>query len=62
MGIFGSIWNRLRGRSDDMDGDYGDAAERTVALDDVASIKRRRGRHDGEDAFPTFRASAIDRP
>lgn len=62
MGIFGSIWNRLRGRGDDMDGDYGDAAERTVALDDVASIKRRRGRNDGEDAFPTFRASAIDRP
>lgn len=61
MGIFSSIWNRLRGRKPNLDEDFGDGIERTVALEDVASIRRKR-RDNDEDAFPTFRASAIDRP
>ncbi len=61
MGIFSSFWNRLRGRKPDLDTDFGDGIERTVALEDVASIRRKR-RDSDEGAFPTFRASAIDRP
>ncbi|MFM5914585.1 MAG: hypothetical protein ACKOPR_07555 [Chakrabartia godavariana] len=61
MGIFRSIWNRLRGHTDDQDADYGDPVERTIALDDVVSIQRRR-RGGIDPTFPTFRASAIDRP
>lgn len=60
MGIFRSIWNRLRGSNDDLDAAYGDE-ERTVALEDVVSIRKRRS-GDPAAAFPTFRASAIDRP
>lgn len=52
MGIFSSIWNRLRGRRPDLDEEFTDGAERTVALDDVVSLRKRR-RDQDEDAFPT---------
>jgi hypothetical protein len=61
MGFFRSLMNRIRGRQDEWLDEADSTAERTVALSEVMSIRRRR--HASNEAiFPTFRASAVDRP